>query len=82
MNDDINDGDETDRCLVTWDLNADRVVSGLQNAPDVTRDAWYLLARQQLTCGIDLAPLREPVLDRVGCSCAIPRRTAIVYVHT
>lgn len=27
MNDGINDGDETDRCVATWDLKADRVVA-------------------------------------------------------
>ena len=38
MDDGINSGDETDRCVATWDLNADRVVtaaSGLQAQPDV-----------------------------------------------
>jgi len=39
MNDGINAGDETDRCVATWDLNADRVVAaagGLYTAPDLS----------------------------------------------
>lgn len=38
MEDGINSGDETDRCVATWDLNADRVVAaadGLQAQLDV-----------------------------------------------
>lgn len=38
MEDGINGGDETDRCVATWDLNADRVVSaarGVNAPPDV-----------------------------------------------
>ena len=58
MNDGINGGDETDRCLATWDLNADRVVGGLQRAPDVT-----LLRASDVPVRVHVGAGGEPVVN-------------------
>lgn len=62
MNDGINNGDETDRCVVTWDITADRVAAaarGEQQAADI--DA---LRRDGALVALQAGSSGEPVLLR------------------